>query len=303
MKKFSLIFIVLVIVTLSGWHISERSKKADVPVPENKPIAVVLYSCKEGNTIQAQYYKGESQAPVKPGEPPIPTGSVQLKLSDGRAMEIPQTISADGIRYANADETFIFWGKGDGALVLENNSEKSYIGCIKIADAPAGSDLSNFYSDPSGSFSLRFSEGYAVDPSYRYDLERGKKIAGVKFTIPPELAEGTNLSNDSYLSVETLPMMPECTADLFLYDKTTAQNITEKNGAEFSVASSTGAAAGNRYEETVYAIPGSDPCMAIRYFIHYGVFENYAPGMVKEFDKTSLLKKFHEIRSTFVWNQ
>jgi hypothetical protein len=44
-------------------------------------------------------------------------------------LDLNQTISADGARYANSDESFVFWSKGDGALVLENNVEKSYLGC------------------------------------------------------------------------------------------------------------------------------------------------------------------------------
>jgi hypothetical protein len=69
------------------------------------------------------------------------------------------------------------------------------------------------------------------------------------------------------------------------------------------VASTTGAAAGNRYEETVYAIPGTNPCVAVRYFVHYGVIENYPPGTVRQFDKQALLDQFDRIRRTLVVNQ
>lgn len=62
--------------------------------------------------------------------PPIPSGSVKIILSDGRTFNLPQTISADGGRYANSDESFVFWSKGDGAMVLENNIEKNYMGCV-----------------------------------------------------------------------------------------------------------------------------------------------------------------------------
>ena len=70
----------------------------------------------------------------------------------------------------------------------------------------------------------------------------------------------------------------------------------------YSIASSTGAAAGNRYEEVVYALPGSNPCLAVRTYIHYGVLENYATGTVKAFDRAALEKSFVAIRDsvTFV---
>lgn len=93
------------------------------------PIAQVTYICNGGKTIEAVFYKGESK-PVEPGQPPIPSGSVKIVLSDGRNFDLPQTISADGGRYANSDESFIFWSKGDGALMLENNVEKNYTGCF-----------------------------------------------------------------------------------------------------------------------------------------------------------------------------
>lgn len=95
-----------------------------------KEVAAInlTYLCHGGKTIEASFYNGE----VKPGEagqPPIPTGSLKLLLSDGRNLDLAQTISADGTRYANNDESFIFWNKGNEALILENNQEKNYLGC------------------------------------------------------------------------------------------------------------------------------------------------------------------------------
>jgi membrane-bound inhibitor of C-type lysozyme len=99
------------------------------PLPAKSPIVQATYLCNGDKTIDVAFYKGEFK-PVKPGEPPIPSGSVKIVLSDGRTFDLPQTISADGSRYANSDESFIFWSKGDGALVLENNVEKNYTGCV-----------------------------------------------------------------------------------------------------------------------------------------------------------------------------
>jgi membrane-bound inhibitor of C-type lysozyme len=45
--------------------------------------------------------------------------SVDLKLSDGRSLKVPQAMSASGARYANKDEIFLFWNKGDTAFVTE----------------------------------------------------------------------------------------------------------------------------------------------------------------------------------------
>lgn len=155
--------------------------------------------------------------------------------------------------------------------------------------------LSQVYANTAEGFSLRLPSGYVTDEKYIYqELGPSKDISGIRFTIPAAVAAGTNLSTDSYISIEKIPNVRECTASLFL-EQGTVQTITEGDTA-YSVASSTGAAAGNRYEETVYALKGTNPCIAVRYLIHYGVFENYPAGTVREFDKRALLAAFDAIR-------
>jgi hypothetical protein len=54
----------------------------------------------------------------------------QPPLSDGRGLTVPQAMSASGARYANKDETFVFWNKGDTAFVTEGKDGKeTYSGC------------------------------------------------------------------------------------------------------------------------------------------------------------------------------
>ena len=106
----------------------------------NKLISEVAYKCDAGKTIEASYFEGPASPTPKPGEPPIPTGSVLLKLSDGREIKLPQTISASGIRYATTNDSFVFFSKGDTALILENN-EQTYTGCVSGTGEPGGSIL------------------------------------------------------------------------------------------------------------------------------------------------------------------
>lgn len=144
-------------------------------------------------------------------------------------------------------------------------------------------------------------DGYTAS-EYQYQaLGPGKEISGTKYTIPASLAAGTNLSTDSYISLEKIPGAASCNGSLFLDLNTsgTLQTLTE-NGITYSVVSSSDAGAGNRYEETVYALSGSNPCTAVRYFIHYGAIGNYPEGTVTEFDKEVLMKKFDEIRAFLV---
>jgi membrane-bound inhibitor of C-type lysozyme len=310
-KSTAIVTIIILLAVIAGavWY-------TQTPTGQNKtsqPVATVSFMCDGSKTITAAFYAGTSTPAVVPGQPPVPTGSVAIQLSDGRAMTLPQTISADGARYANADESFVFWSKGNGALVLENNQEKSYTGCIALAPEPADGTLPQGYANSSVGFSLRLpnlaaatstdAQSWKVDETYSYqELGPGKNISGVKFTIPSATAAGTNLGTDSYLSVEEIPNAQNCTANLFVDQQgnsSKAETIND-NGTTYSFASSTGAGAGNRYEETIYALPGTNPCIAVRYFIHYGVIDNYPAGAVQQFDEQSLMNQFDAIRRTLV---
>lgn len=67
------------------------------------PVSEVVFTCKDDKSIDASFFADR----------------VDLRLSDGRTLNLPQTMSGSGIRYANADETFVFWSKGDSAFVTE----------------------------------------------------------------------------------------------------------------------------------------------------------------------------------------
>lgn len=54
---------------------------------------------------------------------------VRLALSDGRHINVPQVISASGARYANPDESFVFWNSGNTAFIGENGVT-TYTGCV-----------------------------------------------------------------------------------------------------------------------------------------------------------------------------
>jgi membrane-bound inhibitor of C-type lysozyme len=83
------------------------------------PIASVTFKCEGDKAIDATFY----------------ADSVDLTLTDGRSMELPQVISGSGARYANADESFVFWNKGDTAFITEgpdDNENMTYKDCVAI---------------------------------------------------------------------------------------------------------------------------------------------------------------------------
>ncbi len=316
MKKNIISVIVLILVVVGvGYAIAHpqhqpspaTSSSSTNQTTAGEPIATASYVCDGGKTIDAKFYQGQAKPPAGPNEPPTPGGSVAIALSDGRSMTLQQTISADGARYSNGNpmiqgnETFVFWGKGNGAFVLENNQRQTYSGCIAVVPDPG--NLPQVYESGSQGFSIRYPAEYTVNPNFQYqELGPGREIGGVSFTIPTSTAAGTNLAPDSYVSVEEIPQTQECTADLFLPPNSQTGVVgvttTTDGGVIYSVASSTGAGAGNRYEEVAYAIPGTNPCIAVHYFIHYGVLENYPSGAVQAFNEPALLDQFNAIRRT-----
>lgn len=163
------------------------------------------------------------------------------------------------------------------------------------AAAPPADTRATYASTTLG-LTVRYPSTFILDESYAYDAFGAQKLVhGVKFGIPPAMATGTNLSSDSYISVEWLPRANNCTGDIYLRSATSSTALTD-GGVEYSVAGQTGAAAGNVYEEVVYALTNADPCMAVRYFIHSGNLDNYATGSVRAFNRGALLSEFDQIR-------
>jgi membrane-bound inhibitor of C-type lysozyme len=309
MKKNITITLLLAAALLCGWYILYYKKTPPPPLPppanvsavETKPlVGTIRYGCYQQKSITADYREEPVLGQGELGKPFLPKGSVHLVLSDGREITLSETISDNGARYANPKQTFVYWGKGNKSFVLEENTTMTFTNCVRIAESPKEALLPLVYSENWGAFSLRLPSGYSNDESYKYEaLGPGQSIVGTKFSIPSALTKGTNLSEDSYLSVEKIPETEVCRADLFFGGKIITQTVKEGE-MTYSIASSTGAAAGNRYEETVYAIPGTNPCLGVRYFIHYGVIENYPAGVVREFNKPALFEQFDAIRRTLV---
>ncbi|KND48796.1 MAG: hypothetical protein AB198_01090 [Parcubacteria bacterium C7867-003] len=151
-------------------------------------------------------------------------------------------------------------------------------------------------------FGINLPQGFAIDENHKYESTPMKTFSGVRFNIPKSLHEGTNLSSDSYMSIEYAPgAINSCSAQIFL-DSSELKGFADVNGHRYTVAYYLGAGAGNRYDETVFATPVDGGCIAVRYFIHYGVYENYPVGTIKKFDEEGLKSLFDSIRQSLVLN-
>ncbi|MDR3558143.1 MAG: MliC family protein [Candidatus Pacebacteria bacterium] len=78
--------------------------------------AVYTYSCDGDKSITATFHLPQDDF-------------VNINLSDGRHFILAHVVSADGARYANANEQIVFWNKGDTAFLTENGTT-TYSGCV-----------------------------------------------------------------------------------------------------------------------------------------------------------------------------
>ena len=84
-----------------------------VTPPTSDVVNDVVFICSNNKSVRAVFHTTEK---------------VNLTLSDGRAVVLPLGRSADGARYVNADESFVFWNIGNTATIQENNVT-TYDGC------------------------------------------------------------------------------------------------------------------------------------------------------------------------------
>ena len=112
--KFSQIvaIILFVAVFFTGILIGKKSEK-DYILGES--IAKAKFACAGNKTIESVFYKN----------------FVQIETNSLGALYLPQTISASGARYANADESVVFWNKGNTAFITEGDpNNPTYKDCV-----------------------------------------------------------------------------------------------------------------------------------------------------------------------------
>lgn len=89
-----------------GYWLGAR-EEVEIQTPSTDTIKNdVSFECKDGKAIIALYSDGQ----------------VELMLSDGRNLILHHAVSASGARYANEDESIVFWNKGTSAFIEENGA-------------------------------------------------------------------------------------------------------------------------------------------------------------------------------------
>ncbi len=110
---FLIIILGLMIVGYFGLNFFSKNS-AQKTVDED--INIAQFVCDDNKSITATFYlQNDTQ--------------VDLKLSDGRKLSLPHAISASGARYANQDESVVFWNKGNTAFI-EENGQTTFHDCV-----------------------------------------------------------------------------------------------------------------------------------------------------------------------------
>ena len=120
--KFSQAVAIVLFVTVFflGFFIGRQFENKSIL---GEPINNVKFACADNKVIYADFYKN----------------FVHIDIGKGETMYLPQTISADGARYANTDESIVFWNKGNTAFITEGNPNNvTYQDCTVVSQT-AGS--------------------------------------------------------------------------------------------------------------------------------------------------------------------
>lgn len=169
-------------------------------------------------------------------------------------------------------------------------------GAALAAESPAVS-TAGWSTYKGNGYTILYPPHFTVDTHHSYDaLGKGRSIVGTSFTVPGSISQGTNLSPDSYLSVEVFPFIT-CTPHAYLSSPEDQKPVTDGTRT-WLVATDDEGAAGSVYEETVYALQGSTPCIGVRYFVHSANIGNFDPGAVRAFDEGKLTALFDAMRTS-----
>jgi membrane-bound inhibitor of C-type lysozyme len=96
----------------AGWATTTERESTNDPLAN---FPGTLFRCGGGAALKAEFLEE----------------SVSLALSDGRQVRLPQISEGDERRYANSNESFVFWNKGITAS-LEESGATTYASCLQI---------------------------------------------------------------------------------------------------------------------------------------------------------------------------
>jgi membrane-bound inhibitor of C-type lysozyme len=115
------ILLAIICVLAIGFYSGYKYKEMGIKHRE-EASKIDFYVCVEGKRVRAVYYDNFNE--------------ISIVLDGDRMLTLFHTLSVDGMRYSNTDESIIFWVKGNNARV-EENGEITYSECILGSDRPS----------------------------------------------------------------------------------------------------------------------------------------------------------------------
>jgi membrane-bound inhibitor of C-type lysozyme len=223
---------VVIIAAIAGVFL--WGKPSGNPVPAAGTVKadtnVAVFVCDDSKSIKATFY-------------PSNDTHVDLHLSDGRILAVPHAISASGARYANADESFVFWNKGDTAFVTENGTT-TYQNC-------------------------------AIPPQ---KIGQGKN--GISFQYPENLSAQYIFTHEwpPVVTVASGTFSCQETPEYYLSSPTERTIQRQVGGRTYCVHVNDGAAAGSLYSSYTYTTAMGDKLVSLSFVLRYPSCDNYEPA-------------------------
>jgi len=160
--------------------------------------------------------------------------------------------------------------------------------------APAGW---HSYSSPTLGYSIAYPADWTFEEDGAYSFSN-PTLKGIAIRIPGRMTNGTNLSPNTRLSVETLPGS-NCTPAQFASktaDPIEGVHSLKADGRSYTAAVSDDPYPGHDDKSYLFVIKGT--CMAVRYLVVASDLGAYDPGTVRAFDNRKLMAQFDGIRAT-----
>lgn len=274
MRKIFGVIIAIAIIAMAVWLLNNGENGSQAST--GRIVAEAIFSCEAGKLIEARFRKE----------------SVELALSDGRNIDLSQVISASGARYANDDESIVFWNKGNTAFMLEDD-QKTYTGCVE--EGTEKSPDSEVYKNEDGTFLVWYPSVFEIEESnvktssqWSYSTAEEGNL-GIKLHIPDSYQPDTNLQEAVFLvgwskkkeAVQKCLESP--TGNIMKTEKITIDGVTYQHTKYGS------AGAGNFYEIDQYRTRKGERCYSIEKMIHSTNMDNYPPDQgIIAFDKPDI---------------
>lgn len=289
-----LIVIILIAAAVGLSFIPKRNAVTPPPTndsPDPSVISTVSYLCEEGKSFSASYKDD----------------SASLVLSDGRSLDLSQTISGSGVRYGNGEITFS--SKGDNAFI-EENGNTTFINCVANSTLDDGSKEFHTFTDGSKTFSFDYGNDVMISgggTGYTEQwMNEGKGLGLIlaKVVLPRSFQPKTNFSEGTMkVSTSSDPdAIKEC------LNPPQGNNVPKSSasigGVTFTTYTYGDAGAGNFYNTTSYRAIKNNQCYVIEYIIHSTNIGVYSPDQgIKEYDNVKVKKVFEDMVQSFTFLQ